>query len=64
MPQPDVLDILAIVRRYAEAIADGRLNAKRIATMTDDELAEFDTEIYSLLVAKQEEAERLEAGEG
>lgn len=59
MPEFDVLKALALVRRYAEAIADGQLEARAVASMTDEELATFDTEAYAALQAKQAEAEAL-----
>lgn len=62
MSQPSAIEIMAIIRRYAEAIADGRIIAKDVPNMTDDQLAEFDTEMYGRLTAKQEEAEQLAGG--
>jgi hypothetical protein len=61
MPQPSVTEILAIIRRYAEAFADGRIDAKAVPSMTDDQLAEFDTQIYTRLLEAQAEAEQLAA---
>lgn len=52
---------MALVRRYAVAIAEGRLEAKKIAAMSDEELAVFDEEAFAALKAKQEEAEQLAA---
>ncbi len=57
----DLKTALALVRRYATEIAEGRIEAKKIAAMTDEELAEFDSVVFSQLKAKQEEAERLAA---
>lgn len=55
----DWLKAFEFARRIAEAIADGRLEAKAVKTMTDDELAEFDTEAYQALKDAQAENERL-----
>jgi hypothetical protein len=55
----DLNQILALLRRYAEAIADGRIEARRIETMSDAELAAFDDELQTALEAKQWEAEEL-----
>lgn len=58
MPE-EINKILAIIRRYAEAIADGTIDAKKVAGMTDEELAAYDDELVELLGEKQIEAERL-----
>ena len=55
----DVNNILAIVRRIAEAIAEGRIEASAIKTMSDDELAAYDDELNGILKKKQQEAEAL-----
>jgi len=60
----DIVDVLALLRRYAEAFAEGRIEAQTVKTMTDDELAAFDDELSARLEAKQREAENLaEEGE-
>lgn len=51
--------IFPIVRRLAGAIIDGRLEAKQIKSMSDEELAAFDDELFTALEAKQAESERL-----
>lgn len=57
----DWLKAFAFARRIAEAIAEGRVEAAAVKNMTDDELAEFDTEAYQALVDVQAENERLAA---
>lgn len=59
----DILQALALVRRLAEAIADGRIEAGAVKDMTDEDLATFDTEAYQALVDAQAENESL-AGDG
>lgn len=54
----DILKALALVRRMAEAIAEGRLEAAAVKDMTDDQLATFDTEAYQALMDAQAENER------
>ena len=51
--------IFAFGRRIAEAIADGRLEASRVEDMTDEQLAEFDSEVYQALLDAQAENEAL-----
>lgn len=55
----DVFRGFELVRRIAEAIADGRVEARSVSTMTDAELAEFDTEVYQEYLRSQEEREAL-----
>lgn len=55
----DWLKALAFARRIAAEIAEGRLEASAVKTMTDEELATFDTEAYQALVEAQAENERL-----
>lgn len=55
----DILKALALVRRIAEAIAEGRIEASAVKTMTDEQLAEFDKEAYQALTEAQAENERL-----
>lgn len=52
-------EVLSLVRRYATAIAEGRIAAKVIADMTDEELLEFEQSKFGELDAKQKEAEDL-----
>lgn len=55
----DLKEVLALLRRYAEAIVEGRIEAKDIAAMSDTELATFDDELSAQLNAAQKEAEDL-----
>lgn len=59
MPALDLLKIFSLARRVAEAISDGRLEAAAVKDMTDEQLAEFDTEAYQALKDAQAENERL-----
>lgn len=59
-----VSDILAIIRRYAEAIAAGRLEAAQIKGMTDEELAAFDDALNAKMKDEQAKNRELEAGNG
>jgi hypothetical protein len=59
MSQPSITEILSIVRRYAEAIAEGRIAAKEIINMSDEQLADFDRGAFDRLSALQAEAEDL-----
>jgi len=52
-------EIAALVRAYAQAIAEGRIEAKQIAEMTDEQLKAFRKEKLSSLEDKQREAEDL-----
>ena len=56
---PELLNIFSLARRIAEAIAEGRLEAAAVKDMTDEQLAEFDTEAYQALVDAQNENERM-----
>lgn len=56
---PDLDKVFSFARRIAEAIAEGRAEASAVATMTDDELAEFDTEAYQALLDAQARNEDL-----
>jgi hypothetical protein len=53
----DLLNALAMVRRYITAIAEGRIEGKAVAAMTDDQLIEFDAVMRGELEAAQAEAE-------
>lgn len=55
----DVFRGFELVRRIAEAIADGRVEAAQVSTMTDEQLAEFDTEVYQRYLEVQKEREAL-----
>jgi hypothetical protein len=55
----DWLKAFEFARRIAEAIADGRVEASAIKDMTDEQLAEFDTEAYQALVDAQQRNEDL-----
>jgi hypothetical protein len=55
----DVVKVLALIRRYAVAIAEGRIEARKIKSMTDAELASYDDDLFAELDAKQKEAEQL-----
>ena len=55
----DINKIFAFARRIAEAIAEGRVEAAAVKDMTDEELAEFDTEAYQALRDAQAENEEL-----
>lgn len=61
MPQ---LNPFGLARKIAEAIAEGRLEAKNVPDMTDEKLAEFDKEAYQDLLDAQAENERLVADDG
>ena len=56
---PDINKIFSLARRIAEAIAEGRIEASAIKDMTDDQLAEFDTEAYQTLLDAQKHNEEL-----
>ena len=55
----DVFRGFELVRRVAEAIADGRVDAAQVSAMTDEQLAEFDTEMYARYLEVQKEREAL-----
>lgn len=55
----DWLKTFAFARRIAEAIAEGRLEAPAVKNMTDEQLAEFDSEAFTALQEAQAENERL-----
>lgn len=59
----DLNEVLAIIRRYAEAFAEGRIEAKAVKTMSDEELAAFDAALTEQLAAKQREADILAGGQ-
>ena len=52
-------EIAALIRRYAVEIAEGRIEARAVAEMTDDELKTFRKEKLSQFEATQAEAEQL-----
>lgn len=58
----DINEVIAIVRRYATAIAEGRIEAKKIKNMPDEELALFDNQLWNALKDAQEKAEKLAEG--
>ena len=55
----DLEKVFALVRRLGEAVVDGRLEAKKIKTMSDADLAAFDADLFTALQAKQRESEML-----
>jgi len=57
----DLLKVFAFARRIAEAIADGRVDASAIKDMSDEQLAEFDTEAYQALTEAQAKNEQIVA---
>lgn len=57
------MKMLAFGRRIAEAIAEGRVEAKAVKDMTDEQLAEFDTSAYQALVNAQADNEQLAKGD-
>lgn len=59
----DILAVLRLARRIALAIADGRVDANAVESMTDEDLAAFDETAAAALEAKQKEAEDLAAAE-
>lgn len=59
--ETDLERIMAIVRRYLSAVAQGRIDARRVDTLTDIELAELDDELAATMADKQREAEDLAA---
>lgn len=61
---PDITKIFALARRVAEAIAEGRVEASAIKDMTDEQLAEYDTEVYAALLEAQQRNEALIADGG
>lgn len=54
-----IKDALALARRYAVAIAEGRIEAKDLSEMSDEALIEFDEKSFDKFSAKQNEAEEL-----
>lgn len=52
-------EIAALVRAYAQAIAEGRIEAGQIAEMTDEQLKDFRKQKLTSLEEKQREAEDL-----
>lgn len=52
-------EVFAIVRRLADAVVEGRLEARQIKNMSDEELAAFDDDLFAALQTKQAESERL-----
>ena len=61
----DVNQVFAIVRRIAEAITDGRLEAKKVAAMSDFEIAAYDGNLFAALTSAQAASEMLgHEGEG
>jgi hypothetical protein len=55
----DITQALSLARRIAEAIAEGRVEAAKVATMTDEELATYDTAAYQALLDAQAANEKL-----
>lgn len=55
-------NIFAIIRRYATAIAAGRIEAAQVKDMTDEQLEAFDEKLNAEMKDKQSEAERLAEG--
>lgn len=54
-----VENYLSIARRYLQAVADGKIEARKLVAMSDEELKAYDQEAFDALEAKQEEAEAL-----
>lgn len=48
-----------LIRRFATAIAEGRIEAKEVASMSDEQLKEFRKAKLETLEEKQSEAEQL-----
>lgn len=57
MSQPSILEVFALIRRYAEAFAAAGIELKDVKNLTDEQLAELDTEAYNALQRAQAEAE-------
>lgn len=55
----DIFRGFEIARRVAEAIAAGRIEAAAVGDMTDEQLAEFDKDVYAEYLASQKEREDL-----
>lgn len=55
----DITKSFAFVRRIASEIAAGRIEAKSIEAMTDDQLAEFDADVYQQYQSERERREEL-----
>jgi hypothetical protein len=65
MSQPNnIVEGLALVRRYLEAIAEGGITARELLKFDDEALLAFDNERFASLVGKQDEAEDLAGEEG
>ena len=58
-PTITITEALALVRRYAVAVAEGRIEAKKLASMTDEELKTIEADAFTAFEAKQKEAEQL-----
>lgn len=54
-----IIEILFWIRVGANMIAEGRLEASKIKTMSDEELATYDDELVELIAQKQKESELL-----
>ena len=52
-------EVAALIRGYAEAIAEGRIEARHVAEMDDEQLKAFRKERLQSLIDKQKEAEDL-----
>lgn len=55
----NVKTALALLRHYAEAIVEGKIDAGKIVSMTDGELAEYDELLAVIRKTELEETERL-----
>lgn len=55
----DLSKMFAFARRIASEIAEGRVEASAIKDMTDEQLAEFDTEMFQALKDAQDRNEAL-----
>lgn len=55
----DIFRGFEIARRVAEAIAAGRLEASQVELLTDEQLAEFDKDVYAEYMESQKERDAL-----
>jgi hypothetical protein len=60
----DIGTIFEIIRRFAQAIAEGRIEAAQVAQMTDEQLDAYNERLTSLLEEAVDEARKsLESNE-
>jgi DNA-binding ferritin-like protein (Dps family) len=62
MPLPNVLGYVDFVRLIAQAIADGRTEAKTVAEMTDDQVEAFIQKLLDETQAEVDRGNQLEKG--